>query len=58
MVSSENQFTHLPNTMQLQVVHDLGLNVGGFNDFLASLNNQGFLLQKGARSYQLRTSDY
>lgn len=41
-----------------QVVFDLGLNVGSFNDFLASLNNQGYLLKKGARSYQLRTTDF
>ncbi|EDQ88139.1 uncharacterized protein MONBRDRAFT_9453 [Monosiga brevicollis MX1] len=41
-----------------QVVEDLGLNVGNFEAFIASLNNQGYLLKKGPRSYQLQTLDF
>lgn len=35
----------------------LGL-TSSFLEFIDSLNNQGFLLKKGGRSYQLMTSDY
>jgi DNA helicase MCM8 len=32
--------------------------VSSFEDFIASLNNQGFLLKKGPQTYQLQTVDY
>ena len=32
--------------------------LSNFEDFVASLNNQGFLLKKGPKSYQLQTKDY
>ena len=31
---------------------------GAFGDFLLSLNNQGFLIKKSPRSYQLLSADY
>ena len=37
---------------------DLGLQVGSFDDFLDSLNNQGYLLKKGPQTFQLQTTDY
>ncbi|XP_046848188.1 DNA helicase MCM8-like [Xenia sp. Carnegie-2017] len=38
------------------IAMDLKLGVSGFEDFIYSLNNQNFLLKKGARVYQLQTS--
>jgi hypothetical protein len=32
--------------------------VGSFEGFLASLNNQGYLLKKGGKCYQLQTTDF
>ena len=44
---------------ELRTTHQqLGLQTGNFMDFIDSLNNQGYLLKKGGRSYQLQTSDY
>jgi len=34
------------------------MNIPDFSSFLGSLNNQGFLLMKGPKVYQLQTSDY
>ena len=31
---------------------------GSFADFIASLNNQGFLIKKSTKLYQLLSSDY
>ncbi|XP_071080734.1 DNA helicase MCM8-like [Haliotis cracherodii] len=41
-----------------QIAKDLGLHVADFEGFVASLNNQGFLLKKGAKVYQLQTHGY
>ncbi len=41
----------------LQIVDEMHLDVGSFEAFIASLNNQGYLLKKGPRTYQLRTVD-
>nr|QIC49968.1 DNA helicase MCM8 [Actinia equina] len=38
------------------VAKDLHLQIPSFEDFIYSLNNQGFLLKKGARVYQLQTA--
>ena len=44
---------------ELRTTHQqLGLQTGNFMEFIDSLNNQGYLLKKGGRSYQLQTSDY
>ncbi len=37
---------------------DANLQVRNFEELVASLNNQGFLLKKGPRVYQLQTADY
>ena len=34
----------------------IGLQVKNFDDFIFSLNNQGYLLKKGPQIYQLQTS--
>lgn len=39
-------------------LHPKPMQTGRFSEFLASLNHQGYLLQKGARTYQLQTSDF
>lgn len=41
-----------------QIAKELGMNIGDFGSFIASLNNQGFLLKKGPKVYQLQTADY
>ncbi|XP_033753343.1 DNA helicase MCM8-like [Pecten maximus] len=41
-----------------QISKDIGLNIMDFEGFISSLNNQGYLLKKGAKVYQLQTSDY
>ena len=37
---------------------EIGLQVGDFEGFVSSLNNQGFLLKKGPKVFQLQTTDY
>eukprot|EP00118_Oscarella_pearsei_P021490 m.241450 g.241450 ORF g.241450 m.241450 type:complete len:141 (+) comp40205_c0_seq79:2198-2620(+) len=39
-----------------EIAKGIGLKVSNFDDFIASLNNQNFLLQKGPRLFQLQTS--
>ncbi|GFO02710.1 DNA helicase mcm8-like [Plakobranchus ocellatus] len=38
-----------------QISKDIGMRILDFESFLSSLNNQGFLLKKGPRVYQLQT---
>lgn len=38
------------------LTQELRLQIRSFDDFVYSLNNQGFLLKKGPRVYQLQTS--
>jgi len=53
----ERTFNNLFTTQQLyQLGKDLGVGVKNFDDFIDSLNNQGFLLKKGNRVYKLSTS--
>lgn len=40
------------------IARDIGLQVMDFEGFISSLNNQGFLLKKGPKVYQLQTADY
>jgi DNA helicase MCM8 len=40
------------------IAQELGLQVGSFDEFLASLNNQGYLLVKGPQTYHLQTSEF
>ena len=37
---------------------DIGLQMVDFEGFISSLNNQGFLLKKGSKVYQLQTFGY
>ncbi|OWF54901.1 DNA helicase MCM8-like [Mizuhopecten yessoensis] len=41
-----------------QISKDIGLNILDFESFISSLNNQGYLLKKGTKVYQLQTADY
>ncbi|ESO83521.1 hypothetical protein LOTGIDRAFT_207337 [Lottia gigantea] len=41
-----------------QIAKDINILVTDFEGFISSLNNQGFLLKKGQRVYQLQTFDY
>ncbi|XP_025104122.1 DNA helicase MCM8-like [Pomacea canaliculata] len=41
-----------------QISKDIGLQVSDFETFVCSLNNQGYLLKKGSKVYQLQTFDY
>ena len=41
-----------------QVLQGCGAKVKNFFDFLSSLNTQGFILKKSAKTYQLLTVDY
>ena len=44
---------------QLKVVAQrLGLGLAGFNQFIDSLNNQGYLLKRGAKTYKLNTAEF
>ena len=40
------------------IFQDMGMTIPDFGSFIASLNNQGFLLKKGPKVYQLQTADY
>ncbi|XP_062518421.1 DNA helicase MCM8-like [Corticium candelabrum] len=40
-----------------QIAKDMRLQITNFDDFIASLNCQNFLLQKGPRVYQIQTSN-
>ncbi|XP_052226288.1 DNA helicase MCM8-like isoform X2 [Dreissena polymorpha] len=41
-----------------QIAKDMGMTIPDFGSFISSLNNQGFLLKKGPKVYQLQTADY
>ncbi|KAK7103109.1 DNA helicase MCM8-like [Littorina saxatilis] len=41
-----------------QIANDIGLQMMDFDGFITSLNNQGFLLKKGTKVYQLQTFGY
>lgn len=43
---------------QCGLFQEIGLHVGDFDGFVSSLNNQGFLLKKGPKVFQLQTTDY
>jgi len=57
-IADENVTSHFTLAALRKVFTDLRLEVGNFMHFIDSLNNQGYLLKKGPRSYQLRTTDY
>lgn len=55
---SEREYNSLFTVEQMRrIAKDLRLQIRNFDDFLFSLNNQGFLLKKGPRVYQLQTSN-
>lgn len=41
-----------------QLAQEVGIPTMNFENFLSSLNNQGYLLKKGPKVYQLQTVDY
>ncbi|XP_014673549.1 PREDICTED: DNA helicase MCM8-like isoform X2 [Priapulus caudatus] len=41
-----------------EIAAESGVRVRNFEDFVAALNNQGFLLKKGPRAYQLQTTGF
>jgi DNA helicase MCM8 len=54
---AERTFNNLFTTQQLyQLAKDMQLRVTNFEDFVDSLNNQGYLLKKGNQVYKLLTS--
>ena len=54
---SEETYNSLFTVQQLKsIAGDLNLSCGNFLEFIGSLNNQGYLLQKGSKTYQLMTS--
>ncbi|XP_070576847.1 DNA helicase MCM8-like [Ptychodera flava] len=56
---SEQTYNSLFTVQQMrQIAKEAGIAVGDFEGFISSLNNQGYLLKKGPRMYQLQTSDY
>ncbi|XP_048727562.2 DNA helicase MCM8-like isoform X2 [Ostrea edulis] len=56
---SERTYNSIFTVQQMrQIAQEIGLNVPDFEGFVASLNNQGFLLKKGPKVYQLQTTDY
>lgn len=40
------------------VAADMGMRVDDFDGFVGTLNNQGYLLKKGARVYQLQSTNF
>jgi DNA helicase MCM8 len=56
---AEETYNSLFSKQQMkEIAQEMNLQLGSFEAFLVSLNNQGYLLQKGPRSYQLRTADF
>lgn len=56
---AEETYNSMFTLQQLRTLcNKMNLQVGSFMEFIGSLNNQGFLLQKGAKTYQLATSAY
>ncbi|XP_073250153.1 DNA helicase MCM8-like [Porites lutea] len=54
---SEREYNSLFTIEQMRrIAKELRLQIRSFDDFVYSLNNQGFLLKKGPRVYQLQTS--
>jgi len=54
---SEREYNSLFTVEQMRrIAKDLRLQIRSFDDFVYALNNQGFLLKKGPRVYQLQTS--
>ncbi|KAJ7321481.1 DNA replication licensing factor mcm8 [Desmophyllum pertusum] len=54
---SEREYNSLFTIEQMRrIAKDLRLQIRSFDDFVYSLNNQGFLLKKGPRVFQLQTS--
>ena len=55
----ERNFNALFTVQDLrEMASQIGLNVSDFEGFVTSLNNQGYLLKKGPRLYQLQTAGY
>ncbi|XP_013415383.1 DNA helicase MCM8 [Lingula anatina] len=56
---SETTYNSLFTVQEMrQIAQSAGIQVRDFEDFISSLNNQGFLLKKGPRVYQLQTAGF
>ena len=55
-VQKKNQFT-VDEMKTLATMANISV-AGSFADFIASLNNQGFLIKKSQKTYQLLSADY
>ena len=55
---ADTTFNSLFSVPQMKdIARKMGLQVSSLDDLLSSLNNQGYLLKKGPRMYQLQTSN-
>jgi DNA helicase MCM8 len=55
---SETTFNSLFSVPQMKdIAKKIGIQVSNVIDFIGSLNNQGYLLKKGPKTYQLQTSN-
>ena len=55
-VQKKNQFT-VDEMKTLAAMANISV-AGSFADFIASLNNQGFMIKKSQKMYQLLSADY
>ncbi|XP_059176311.1 DNA helicase MCM8-like [Physella acuta] len=56
---AEQTYNNIFTVQQMrQLSKDIGMNIPDFEGFVLSLNNQGFLLKKGPKVYQLQTFGY
>ncbi|KAK2158883.1 hypothetical protein LSH36_162g05033 [Paralvinella palmiformis] len=56
---SEKTYNSLFTVQEIrQIAQDAKLNIPDFEEFISSLNHQGFLLKKGPRVYQLQTAGF
>lgn len=56
---SEQTYNSIFTMQQMrQIAKECGVQVLDFEGFISSLNNQGFLLKKGPKVYQLQTADF
>ncbi|XP_005096787.1 DNA helicase MCM8 [Aplysia californica] len=57
--AAEQTYNNIFTIQQIrQLSKDIGMHIPDFEGFISSLNNQGFLLKKGPKVYQLQTFGY
>lgn len=57
-ISQQTSSSYFTIQQMKQVCKELNIQIQDFDNFLFSLNNQGFLLKKGPKLYQLQTTDF